>query len=62
MRQLTNVLLNKVSHAIEMPSNIGLAKSPLKLISPLAEDLYTPFLAGLTVACIATAEAVGDMR
>lgn len=62
LRQLTSVVLNKASHAIEMPSSMGLAKSPLKLISPLAEDLYTPFLAGLTVACIAIAKAIGDKQ
>ena len=52
LRQDTIVVLNSVSHAMEMPSRMGLARSALKLISPLAEDLYTPFLAGLTVACI----------
>ena len=44
---------NRVSHCMEMPSRIGLARSALKLISPLADDLYIPFLAGLTVAYIA---------
>jgi len=42
---------NRVSHCMEMPSRIGLARSALKLISPQAPDLYTPFLAGRTVAC-----------
>ena len=41
----------RVSHCMEMPSRIGLARSALKLISPQALDLYTPFLAGRTVAC-----------
>ncbi len=42
---------NRVSHCMEMPSRMGLARSALKLISPEALDLYTPFLAGRTVAC-----------
>lgn len=36
---------------MEIPSSMGLAKSALKLISPAEVDLYTPFLAGRTVAC-----------
>ena len=47
------VVPKRVSHCMEMPSNMGRARSALKLISPLEPDLYTPFLAGLTVACTA---------
>lgn len=46
------VVPKRASHSMEIPSRIGLAKSALKLISPAELDLYTPFLAGRTVACI----------
>ena len=46
------VVPKRDSHSMEMPSRMGLARSALKLISPAELDLYTPFLAGRTVACI----------